>query len=82
MDYDMHTLRQLNWVRLYQQVISLSDVMDASGRAIESKYLDKRPYGKQWSRKSRCAATSEWAADCTLAHTYGTDTKSGHGNMT
>ncbi len=25
------------------------DVMDASGRAIESKYLDKRPHNEQWS---------------------------------
>jgi len=48
MDYDTHTLRQLNRARLYQQVIFLSDVMDASGRAIESKYLDKQPYSEQW----------------------------------
>jgi hypothetical protein len=49
MDYDTHALRQLNWAKLYQQVIFLSDMMDASGRAIESKYLDERPYGEQWS---------------------------------
>jgi hypothetical protein len=49
MDYDTHTLRQLNWVSLYQQLIFLSVVMDASGRAIESKYLDERSYSEQWS---------------------------------
>ncbi len=41
LNYDTQSLCQLNRVRLYQQVIFLSDVMDASRRAIESKYLDK-----------------------------------------
>ncbi len=49
MNYDTQSLCKLNRVRLYQQVIFLSDVMDASGRAIKSKYLDKRPYNEQWS---------------------------------
>jgi hypothetical protein len=49
LEYNTQALRQLNQGRLYQQVIFLSDVMDASRRAIESKYLDKRPYNKQWS---------------------------------
>jgi len=40
MDYDTQSLCRLNRVRLHQQVIFLSDVMDASGRAIESKYLE------------------------------------------
>ncbi len=31
----------LNQVWLYQQVIFLSDVMDASGRAIKSKYNEQ-----------------------------------------
>ena len=47
--YDMPALRILNGVRLYQQVIFLSDVMDASGRAIDRRYLDKRPHNEQWS---------------------------------
>ena len=42
-------VKLLNWARLYQQVIFLLDVMDTSGRAIESKYLDEGPYGEQWS---------------------------------
>jgi hypothetical protein len=49
MNYDTQSLCKLNRVRLYQQDIFLSDVMDASGRAIESKYLDERPYNEQWS---------------------------------
>jgi hypothetical protein len=49
LEYNMQALRQLNQVRLYQQIIFLLDVMDASGRAIESKYLDERPHNEQWS---------------------------------
>jgi hypothetical protein len=49
MNYDTQSLCKLNRVRLHQQVIFLSDVMDASGRAINSKYLDKRPWNEQWS---------------------------------
>ncbi len=39
-NYNMQSLCKLNRVQLHQQVIFLSDVMDASGRAIETKYLD------------------------------------------
>ena len=46
MDYDTQSLCRLNRVRLHQQVIFLSDVMDASGRAIESKYLEERPWNE------------------------------------
>jgi hypothetical protein len=49
MNYDTQSLCKLNRVRLYQQVIFLSEVMDASRRAIKSKYLDVRPYNDQWS---------------------------------
>jgi hypothetical protein len=49
LNYDTQSLCQLNRVWLYQQVIFLSDVMDASMRAIKSKYLDERPHDKQWS---------------------------------
>ena len=49
LEYNTQALCQLNRVRLYQQVIFLSDVMDASGRAIELKYLDEQPHNNQWS---------------------------------
>jgi hypothetical protein len=49
MNYDTQSLCKLNRVRLHQQVIFLSDVMDASGRAIESKYLEERPRNERWS---------------------------------
>jgi len=45
-------LRQLNRVRMHQQVIFLSDVRDVSGRALDKKYLHPRPYGNQWSMLS------------------------------
>ena len=49
MNYDMQSLCKLNRVCLHQQVIFLSDVMDASRRAIERKYLEEWPWNKQWS---------------------------------
>ena len=49
MNYDAKALCQLNRVRLHQQVIFLSDIMDASGRAIDSKYLEERPWNERWS---------------------------------
>jgi len=49
MNYDTQSLCKLNRVRLHQQVIFLSDVMDASKRAIESKYLEERPWNERWS---------------------------------
>ena len=42
-------LVRLNWVRLHQQVIFGSDKMDASGRAIDKKYLTERLPEEQWS---------------------------------
>ena len=42
-------LVRLNRVRLHQQVIFGSDIMDASGRAIDKKYLKERPIGERWS---------------------------------
>ncbi len=49
MNYDTQSMCKLNRVRLHQQVIFLSDVMDASRRAIERKYLEAWPWNKQWS---------------------------------
>jgi hypothetical protein len=39
LDYTGEELLRLNRVRLHQQVLYLSDVMDASGRALDRKYL-------------------------------------------
>ena len=49
LDYDRQELQRLNRVRLHQQAIFLSDVMDASGRAIDKNYLTRRPYNETWS---------------------------------
>jgi hypothetical protein len=42
-------LRRLNRVQLYQMVIFLSDVIRASGRFLDERYLRKRPAGEKWS---------------------------------
>ena len=39
----------LNWVRLHQQVLFVLDVMDAGGRALDQKYLNKQTEGDCWS---------------------------------
>ena len=46
--FEESDLVQLNKVRLHQQVVFLSDVMDASGRRLD-EYLKKRPAGEKWS---------------------------------
>ena len=48
MNYDHQELRQLNRVRMHQQVIFLSDVCDSSRRALDKKYLNERPQHDQW----------------------------------
>ena len=45
---DLETIR-LKLVQLHQQVLSMSDVMDAGGRALDKKYLDKQARGESWS---------------------------------
>ena len=52
LNYSCDDLRRLNRVRLHQEVLFLSDVMDASGRAIDKKYLHPRPMGEAWSTLS------------------------------
>ncbi len=49
MNYNCDDLRRLNQVRVHQEVLFLSDVMDASGQAINRKYLDPKPMGEAWS---------------------------------
>ncbi len=48
LDYSDEELQHLNRVRLHQQVLYLSDVMDASGRALDWKYLHPLPRGEAW----------------------------------
>ena len=42
-------LRRLNRVRVHQQVLFLSDVLGASGKSLDKKYLKQRGEGEQWS---------------------------------
>ena len=42
-------LVRLNRVRLHQQVIFGSDIMDAGGRSLDRKYLTERPPEESWS---------------------------------
>lgn len=39
-------LRQLNRVRLFQQVLYLSDILEAGGRYVDEAYITPRPYGE------------------------------------
>ncbi len=39
----------LNWVRCHQQTLFLLDVLDAGGKNIDSKYLNRRPNNEAWS---------------------------------
>jgi hypothetical protein len=52
MNYNSDDLWRLNRVRLHQEVLFLLDVMDASSRAIDRKYLDPRPMDESWSSLS------------------------------
>jgi hypothetical protein len=49
MGYSAAALVILNRVRIYQQVLFLSCVLNASGRDLDAKYLYPRPAGQQWS---------------------------------
>jgi hypothetical protein len=42
-------LERLNRVRLYMQVLFLSEVLGASGRVLDERYLRKRPKHEAWS---------------------------------
>jgi hypothetical protein len=42
-------LERLNRVRLYQQVLFLSDIITANGRGLDERYLRKRRAKEQWS---------------------------------
>ena len=42
-------LLQLNRVRLFQQVLFLSDLLEAGGRYVDESYTTPRPFGEKWS---------------------------------
>ena len=48
MQFDKDELTRLNRVRLHQQVLFLSDILDGRGTAIDRKYLQRRPQSEQW----------------------------------
>jgi hypothetical protein len=48
-DYNEKVLVCLNRVQCYQQAIFISDVLDASGKAIDRKYLTRHQKGELWS---------------------------------
>jgi hypothetical protein len=47
-DYDEKALIRLNRVRCHQQAIFILDVLDASGKAIDRRYLKRRQKGELW----------------------------------
>ena len=47
--HSVEDLRQLNIVRVHQQVLFLSDVLGTSGKSLDKKYLKQRGEGEQWS---------------------------------
>ena len=50
--YGEKELRILNRVRVFMQVIFLSDVLGVSGRTLDTRYLSRRPRGVKWSTLS------------------------------
>jgi hypothetical protein len=48
-DYNVKALVCSNRVRCYQQAIFILDVLNASGKAIDRKYLTRRQKGELWS---------------------------------
>ena len=44
------TLEKLNRVRIFMQVLFLSDVLGASGKNLDRQYVVKRRMGERWSR--------------------------------
>jgi hypothetical protein len=52
LDYSSEDLRRLNRVQVHQEVLFLSDVMDANSRALDRKYLQQRPWEESWSNLS------------------------------
>ncbi len=49
LDFTNDELIGLNQVQCYQNVIFKSEVFDASGQALDRRYLERRPAGEVWS---------------------------------
>jgi hypothetical protein len=49
MGYPMDILLRLNGVRIFMQVLFLSDILTASGQKINLNVLSHRPTGEVWS---------------------------------
>ncbi len=47
--YDSNELRHLNQVRIYQQVLFLSNVLCANGKQFDACYKKSRPVSEKWS---------------------------------
>eukprot|EP00956_Cyclotella_meneghiniana_P010715 scaffold14988_cov36-Cyclotella_meneghiniana.AAC.2 len=47
--YSAEECRLINLVQIHQQVVFESDVFEADGQKLDSKYLQKRPLGARWS---------------------------------
>ena len=47
--FDESELQRINRVRLRQQVLFLSDILDAKGSALDKKYLTRRALNERWS---------------------------------
>ncbi len=52
LNYSSEDLRRLNCVQVHQEVLFLSNIMDANGRALDRKYLQQRPWEESWSNLS------------------------------
>jgi hypothetical protein len=48
-DYDEKALIRLNRVQCHQQVVFISDMLDASGKAIHRRYLMRHQKRETWS---------------------------------
>ena len=48
--FPAETLPRLNRVRLHQQVLFLSDILEPAGKKLESRYITQRQDGEYWSR--------------------------------
>ena len=52
LNYSIEDLQRLNQVQLHQEVLFLSGIMDASGRALDKKYCQPRQSDETWSTLS------------------------------
>ena len=49
LEFNEDEMLRLNRVRCHKQVLFISDVFDASGKAVDRKYLARRPSEEAWS---------------------------------